>query len=106
MGAKHYKAEYYQRAVDLRAQGMKYASIARELSIPQSSVKNWFYQITRSVKNAGICDCGNPATHFDVALNVLTPDGYQRAEKYDLCEDCWQLENEPLQTKGEAVWNR
>ncbi len=53
------------------------------------------------------CDCGNRATHLRVPLRTMSVDkGVEREELYDLCEDCWRLENEPLQTKGEIKWNR
>ncbi len=61
---------------------------------------------TNSIPPLGYCDCGQPATHGDVALNLATADGYMHTEIYSLCDDCYALEFEPIQTKGEAVWNR
>lgn len=52
------------------------------------------------------CDCGQPATHKDVTLSFTLGTGHTTTEKYNLCQDCYDLEFEPLQTKGEAVWNR
>jgi hypothetical protein len=43
------------------------------------------------VKNK--CDCGQPATHFDVELQTLTVDtGAVRPVVYNLCEQCYRLE--------------
>ncbi len=53
------------------------------------------------------CECGNVATHLNTPLKLMTIDkGAELIEHYDLCEDCWELENEPLQTKGESKWER
>lgn len=53
------------------------------------------------------CECGNAATHIGVPLKLMTVEkGIELIEHYDLCEDCWQLENEPLLTKGESKWER
>lgn len=55
----------------------------------------------------GWCDCGQKAVHPDVPLRVMTVDRQVvHTETYNLCQACYDLENEPLQTKGEAVWNK
>lgn len=39
------------------------------------------------------CDCGSVATHLDVELQMMTVDReLPKVERYDLCEDCYQLE--------------
>jgi len=53
------------------------------------------------------CECGNVATHLNTPLKLMTVEkGVELIEHYDLCQDCWELENEPLQTKGESKWER
>jgi hypothetical protein len=45
----------------------------------------------------GWCDCGHRATHKDVPLNYMTVDKEAvRTELYNLCDDCYALENEPV----------
>lgn len=51
------------------------------------------------------CECGNPGMHF-VRLSYLSGDDKERSDWFWLCDDCYALEFEPVQTKGEAVWNR
>lgn len=48
-----------------------------------------------------VCDCGNFATRFDVKLGV----GIGVA-LYNLCEDCYELEFEPVLTGNENLYNR
>lgn len=41
------------------------------------------------------CDCGNVATHLDVQLSMMTVDKeLLKIERYDLCQDCYQLETQ------------
>lgn len=55
----------------------------------------------------GWCDCGHKATHANVPLRWMTVDKEAiRTEYYNLCDDCYALENEPITTKGEATWIR
>lgn len=45
----------------------------------------------------GWCDCGHRATHKDVPLKYMTIDKEAvRVELYNLCDDCYALENEPV----------
>lgn len=55
----------------------------------------------------GWCECGSPAMHKDVPLKLMTIDkGVEITELYNLCDDCWNLEHEPLLTRGESKWER
>lgn len=47
------------------------------------------------------CECGRRARHFDVALSVAG--GFAM---YNLCDSCYALEMEPVQTRGELLVNR
>jgi hypothetical protein len=58
-------------------------------------------ELIRKVAPLGWCECSKPARRADVLLQTMTGDGYERAEKYNLCNDCYALE-----FGGEATWNR
>lgn len=44
----------------------------------------------------GWCDCGHRATHANVPLRIGTGEGYEYDATYNLCDDCYALENEPV----------
>jgi hypothetical protein len=106
----------YPKAVRLQRAGQTCAAIAEVTGVPVKTVERWLASgetfFTRPLKTERKtprvrCDCGEWATHFGVELSVGMGSGRNTAsEKYDLCEDCYQLENEPINAKGAAVWNR
>lgn len=106
---KHNKAKLYPIAAEMRQAGVTLAAISAAVGVPQATVKNWFYppkMPRKDFRRQEVCDCGNPATRIGVPLSFLMANEFVATALYDLCEDCWQLENEPIQTRGEAVWNR
>lgn len=65
------------------------------------------YGEDRKIESVRWCDCGHKATHFNVPLQLLTVSNkVLTTELYDLCDDCWDLEHEPVQTRGENHKNR
>lgn len=98
----------------LRRQGLSDSQIARELNANSWTVCRWRREYGIAVDGSDVppsdvvvlCDCGHVATHFDVPATIICATGLQIAVTYDLCDDCWQLEIEPVLTKGENVWNR
>lgn len=42
------------------------------------------------------CDCGEEAVHFDVKLNYMLASGCTREEGFDLCQNCYELEQETI----------
>jgi hypothetical protein len=101
------KAMYYDTVLGLSAAGVTIYEIEKRMGIPRSTVRRWVGKpYVPLPPPERLCDCGQLAIRLDVPLTIGTSDGYISTAAYDLCEDCYSLEHEPVQTRWENVHNR